>query len=50
MYDNNGNITKDEFVVYSGDVEPGSYAITSLNEHGFVIIWRENSPANNVRG
>ena len=50
MYDFQGNVTKDEFVVYSGDVEPDSYAITSLDEHGFVVVWRENSPTNNVRG
>ena len=50
MYDINGTVTKDEFVVYSGDIEPGSHAITSLNEYGFVIIWREISLNNNVRG
>ena len=50
MYDFQGNVTKDEFVVYSGDIVPGSYAVTSLNDHGFVILWRENSPANTVRG
>ena len=50
MYDLNATVTKDEFVVYSGDIEPSSLTATALNETGFVVIWRELSSNNFVCG
>ena len=48
MYDLNATVTKDEFVVYSGNIEPSSLTATALNETGFVVIWRELSSNNFV--
>ena len=50
MYDLNATVTKDEFVVFSGNVDPSSLTATALNETGFVVIWRELSPNNTVCG